>query len=104
MARPSCWSCSMAWRAAARAAWWRRALAWARNAELSARFIAGTGFAECFEGGDDLVQAGLDAAQVLAVMHRFPARTRPVTGRITLWTTGGTRIASWVAARNRPRD
>src|SRR6266571_4587458 len=66
MARPSCWSCSMAWRAAARAASWRRALAWARNAELSARVIAGTVFAECFKGRDDPAQACLDAAQVLA--------------------------------------
>src|SRR6266851_1174300 len=65
MAVPSRWSCSMAWRAAARAAWWRRALAWARYAELSARVIAGAVLAECFEGGDDRVQAGLDAAQVL---------------------------------------
>src|SRR6266568_6924215 len=66
MAVPSRWSCSMAWRAAARAASWRRALAWARNAELSARVIAGTVFAECFQGRDDLAEAGLDAAQVLA--------------------------------------
>src|SRR5215472_13503019 len=65
MAFPSRWSCSMACRAAARAAWWRRALAWARKAELSARVIAGTVLVECFEGGDDRLQAGLDAAQVL---------------------------------------
>src|SRR5215470_4978893 len=65
VAFPSRWSCSMAWRAAARAAWWRRALAWVRNAELSARAMAGTVLVECFEGGDDLVRAGLDAAQVL---------------------------------------
>jgi len=31
---------------------------------LSARFIAGTVVLEGFEGGDDPVQAGLDAAQV----------------------------------------
>src|SRR6516164_6858912 len=55
----------MAWCAAERAAWWRRALAWARNAELSARLIAGSVVAERFEGGDDPVQAVLDAAQVL---------------------------------------
>src|SRR6478736_3849607 len=55
----------MAWRAASSAAWWRRALAWARKKELSARVIAGSVALERFEGGDDLVQAGLDAAQVL---------------------------------------
>src|ERR1039457_6998378 len=55
----------MAWCAAASAAWWRRALACARDGELSARFIAGTVVLEGFEGGDDLVQVGLDAAQVL---------------------------------------
>src|SRR5215472_7126454 len=60
-------SCSMAWRAAARAARWRAALAWARKVELSARAIAGTLLAECCEGGDDLVQAGLDAAQALGM-------------------------------------
>src|SRR5215472_14747461 len=65
MAVPSRWNCSMAWRAAARAAWWRRALAWARNAELSARAIAGAVILDRLEGGDDLVQAVLDAAQVL---------------------------------------
>src|SRR5215472_13941139 len=65
MAVPSRWSCLMAWRAAVRAAWCRRALAWVRKAELSARFIVGTVFAECFQGRDDPVQAGLDAAQVL---------------------------------------
>src|SRR5215472_9564629 len=64
---PSRWSCSMAWRAAARAARWRAALAWARKVELSARAIAGTLLAECREGGDDLVQAGLDAAQALGM-------------------------------------
>jgi hypothetical protein len=32
---------------------------------LSARFIAGTVVLEGFEGGDDPVQVGLDAAQVL---------------------------------------
>src|ERR1022692_3552003 len=55
----------MAWRAAASAASWRRVLAWVRNAELSARVIAGAVVLECFEGGDDLFQVGLDAAQVL---------------------------------------
>src|SRR5205809_341613 len=55
----------MAWCAAASAAWWRRALAWARDGELSARFIAGTVVLDGFEGGDDLVQVGLDPAQVL---------------------------------------
>src|SRR5271170_3881590 len=55
----------MAWRAASSAAWWRRSLAWARKEELSARVIAGAVLLECFEGGDDLVQAGLDPAQVL---------------------------------------
>src|SRR5215475_3427326 len=55
----------MAWRAAASAAWWRRALACARDGELSARFIAGAIILEGLEGGDDLVQADLDAAQVL---------------------------------------
>ncbi len=55
----------MAWRAAASAAWWRRALAWARNLELSAWVIAGTAVLECFEGGDDPFEVGLDAAQVL---------------------------------------
>src|SRR5258708_38748199 len=56
----------MAWCAADSAAWWRRALAWARNEELST-VIAGVLIVECFEGGDDLVQAGLDAAQVLGM-------------------------------------
>ena len=51
--------------AADSAAWWRRALAWARKEELSARAIAGAVTVERFQGGDDLVQAGLDAAQVL---------------------------------------
>src|SRR5215831_17574638 len=55
----------MAWCAAESAAWWRRALAWARNAELSARLIAGSVVAERFEGGDDRLQAALDAVQVL---------------------------------------
>jgi hypothetical protein len=32
---------------------------------LSARVIAGAVVLECFEGGDDLFQVGLDAAQVL---------------------------------------
>jgi hypothetical protein len=54
----------MAWRAAASAAWWRRVLAWTRNAELSARVIAGTVGLECFEGGDDPFEVGLHAAQV----------------------------------------
>jgi len=55
----------MAWCAADSAAWWRRALDWARNAELSARVIAVAVVLEGFEGGDDPVQAVLDAAQVL---------------------------------------
>src|ERR1700719_1402812 len=59
------WSCSMAWCAADSAAWWRRALASARKDELSARAIAGALILERFQGGDDLVQVGLDAAQVL---------------------------------------
>src|ERR1700689_4681576 len=54
----------MAWCAACSAVWWRRALAWVRNAELSARVIAGAVILERLEGGDDPVQAGLDAAQV----------------------------------------
>lgn len=40
-------------------------LAWARNAELSARVIALTVVLECFEAGDDPFEVGLDAAQVL---------------------------------------
>src|SRR5262249_19467594 len=55
----------MAWCAADSAAWWRRALAWARKEELSARLIAGPVVAERFEGGDDRLQAVLNAAQVL---------------------------------------
>jgi len=55
----------MAWRVADSAAWWRRALASARKDELSARAIAGALILERFQGGDDPVQVGLDAAQVL---------------------------------------
>src|SRR5437667_6046432 len=55
----------MAWCAAGRAAWWRRALASARKEELSARAIAVALTLERFQGGDDPVQVGLDAAQVL---------------------------------------
>src|SRR6516225_9228204 len=55
----------MAWCAAGSAAWRRRALDWARKAELSARVIAVAVVLEGLEGGDDPVQAGLDAAQVL---------------------------------------
>src|SRR4051794_7502934 len=65
-ALPSRCSCSMAWCAADSAAWWRRALAWARKEELSARVIAGAVVLECFKGGDDPFEVGLDAAQVLA--------------------------------------
>src|SRR6266566_7541145 len=54
----------MAWCAASSAAWWRRALAWARKEELSARVIGGAVVVERLEGGDDPVQVGLDAAQV----------------------------------------
>jgi hypothetical protein len=40
-------------------------LAWVRKEELSARAIAGAVILERLEGGDDPVQVGLDAAQVL---------------------------------------
>ena len=57
----------MAWCAADSAAWWRRALAWARWEELSVGVIAGALIMECLERGDDRLQAGLDAAQVLGM-------------------------------------
>ena len=52
-------------------------MACARDEELSARFIAGTVVLEGFEGGDDPVQVGLDAAQVLGKTELSPALGLP---------------------------
>ena len=63
--RPSLSSCSIAARARARVACRRSSLPRVRNRVLSVLVIAGLlGGAEVLEGGDDLVQAGLDLAEV----------------------------------------